>query len=228
MVYARRDREGQVRASRLETQLAQAQLEALRGQLHPHFLFNTLNAITALIRDDPRGAEQMVTRLSELLRLALEKSDVQQIPLRDELDFVGKYLEIQRVRFGDRLDVRLEVQEEPLDVTVPAFIPKPVIENAVRYGLSSEEERCHVIVSARIEKGALLVEVHDSGPGLGGDALQPMREGIGIANTKARLFQMYGDRARFELRNASPTGCVVSIRIPMREVTSARSEVNPR
>lgn len=224
---ARRFREGQVRASQLETQLAQAQLDALRMQLHPHFLFNTLNAITALIREDPRGAEEMVTRLSELLRLALDKSDVQQIPLRDELDFVRKYLEIQRVRFGDRLDVSLNVAPETLDVAVPTFVLQPVIENAVRYGLSSEEKRCHVRVIAGIADRALLIEVHDSGPGLGGDADKPVREGIGISNTRARLHQLYGARARFELRNASPIGCVVSIHIPMISASTQPSEVDP-
>lgn len=224
---ARRYREGQVHASRLETQLAQAQLEALRMQLHPHFLFNTLNAITALIREDPHGAEEMVARLSELLRLALEKSDVQQIPLRDELDFVQQYLEIQRVRFGDRLDVSLDVAPETLDVTVPTFILQPVIENAVRYGLTSEEMRCHVRVTAEFADRALLIEIHDSGPGLGDDTHEPIREGIGISNTKARLHQMYGNRARFELRNASLTGCVVSIQIPVSRALTPTSEVDP-
>jgi len=225
---ARRYREGQMHASRLETLLAQAQLDALRMQLHPHFLFNTLNAITALIREDPHGAEEMVTRLSELLRLALEKSDVQQIPLRDELDFVQKYLQIQRVRFGDRLDVSLDVAPETLGVTVPTFILQPVIENAVRYGLSSEEKRCQVRVSAEIVDQLLLIEVHDSGPGLGADAHEPVREGVGISNTKARLHQVYGDRARFELRNVSPTGCVVSIQIPVSKALAPTSEIDPK
>jgi LytS/YehU family sensor histidine kinase len=124
--------------------------------------------------------------------------------------------------------VGLDVAPETLDLTVPTFILQPVIENAVRYGLGSEEERCQVRVTAQIADRALLIEIHDSGPGLGGDAHEPIREGIGISNTKARLHQVYGHRARFGLRNASPTGCVVSIHIPVNEASTPKSEVDPR
>jgi len=212
---ARRERQARIRASQLETQLAHAQLDALRMQLHPHFLFNTLNTIMALIRDDPQGAEEMVTRLSDLLRLTLETSNVQEIPLRQELDFARKYLDIQRVRFGERLESRFEVAPETLDAPVPTFMLQPVIENAVRHGLDSEAGTCDIRVVSRMSEGGLLIEVHDTGPGIGGGGDQAVREGIGISNTKARLHQVYGDRARFELRNDSPIGCVVSIRIPI-------------
>ena len=212
---ARRYRESLVRTSRLEAQLAQAQLEALRMQLHPHFLFNTLNAITALIRDDPRGAEEMVTRLSDLLRLALDKSSVPLIPLREELEFVEKYLEIQRVRFGDRLDVRLTASSESCDIFVPTFILQPVIENAVRHGLNSQQATCHVQVDTKIEDGLLVIRVSDTGPGLARAKEGQQPEGIGISNTKARLHQVYGNRAHFYLNNAQHHGCIASLHIPI-------------
>jgi hypothetical protein len=211
---ARKYREGQVRASQLETQLARAQLEALRMQLHPHFLFNTLNAIAGMIRDDPRGAEGMVTRLSELLRMALDKSDVQLIPLREELDFARKYLDIQSVRFGDRLEVAISAAAETREVPVPTFILQPVIENAVRHGLSSEEKICRVRIDASVADGMLAIVVSDSGPGVDMQG-EGVREGIGLSNTRARIRQMYGERAQFELANGKVGGCTASIRIPI-------------
>jgi hypothetical protein len=224
---ARRYREGQTRASRLEAQLAQAQLAALRMQLHPHFLFNTLNAIAALISDDPKAAEEMVTRLSDLLRLALEKSDVQLVPLRDELEFVRRYLDIQRVRFSDRLEVHLDLDPETLDLQVPTFILQPVIENAVRHGLNSLELKCQVDLAAKIMNGVLRIEVHDCGPGLESRSNGRMREGIGLSNTRARLQQLYGDGARLELRNAPAGGCVVSLELPTSPASSAIRSVKP-
>lgn len=222
--YARRFREGETRTARLEAALAQAQLEALRMQLHPHFLFNTLNTIAALIREDPGGAEDMVTKLSDLLRLALEKSDVRRIPLREELDFVRKYLDIQRVRFGERLDARLEIAAETLDAEIPTFLLQPLIENAVRHGLNVEEGKCQVRVIARITGNVLRVEVHDSGPGLSRETGRLAREGVGLSNIKARLRQEYGDRAALELGNGDAGGCVVTLELPMNSTDRADAE----
>jgi hypothetical protein len=225
--YARRHRDGQMHAARLEAQLARAQLDALRMQLHPHFLFNTLNAITALVRDDPSGAEDMVTRLSDLLRLALDKSDAADVPLREELEFVRKYLDIQCVRFGDRLEVNMDIDPETLDVPVPTFILQPIVENAVRHGLQAEQRQCRVRVVSKREGDMLVLEVHDTGPGLDRAASGPARRGIGIANTRARLEQVYGPRAQFDLRAGVPRGCVATVRVPMTTPPAIQSHTGP-
>jgi two-component system LytT family sensor kinase len=203
----------QLRASRLEAEVARAQLDALKMQLHPHFLFNTLNAISALMHRDVAAADRMLARLSELLRLALDAGSAEEVPLSRELEFLEKYLEIEKVRFGDRLSVDVSVAAEALEARVPNLLLQPLVENAVRHGVSKRREGGRVEIRAARQDGFLELSVSDDGAGLpeGGPD-----ERIGLSNTRRRLEQLYGRRHRFELRNRPGGGLEASIAIPFR------------
>src|SRR5436853_3178846 len=164
--YYRRFREGELRSSQLETQLTQAQLQALKMQLHPHFLFNALHAISALVHKDPEAADKMLARLGDFLRLTLDSSATQEVPLRRELEFLNCYLEIERVRFNDRLTTSLEVDPRVLDCRVPNRIAQPLVENAIRHGVSQRAASGHVRVRAERRDDALRLQVSDNGAGL--------------------------------------------------------------
>lgn len=232
--YYNRYRDREVAASRLEAQLAGARLELLRAQLHPHFLFNTLHAISELMHEDVERADLMLTHLSELLRLALENAGAHEVPLREELDFLHRYLEIQQMRFQDRLSVRVEAEPEALDACVPYLILQPLVENAIRHGVATREAPGRVEVRATrrapgpedpaFPNGAahvLRLEVRDDGPGLpaGGAGL---REGLGLTNTRVRLRELYGPAQRCEITNIPGGGLCVSLEIPFHEA-AARS-----
>src|SRR5437588_8040188 len=186
--YYRRFREGELRASQLETQLTQAQLQALKMQLQPHFLFNTLHSISALIRRDPETADSMIARLGDFLRLTLENSGAQEVSLRKELEFLQCYLEIERVRFQDRLTTRLDIEPRALDTPVPNLILQPIVENALRHGVAQRSSPGHVEISAERENAPLRIEVKDNGPGLSAITKSngKFREGLGLTNTAAR------------------------------------------
>jgi two-component system LytT family sensor kinase len=211
-----REREGA--AARLEAQLAQAQLETLKMQLHPHFLFNTLNAISSLVRDQKnKAAVNMIAGLSQLLRHALETSGKQEVPLREELEFLELYLDIQQMRFPDRLKIEMNVEPETLDAAVPNLILQPIVENAIRHGIAPRVYGGQLSLSARNDEGFLRIKVSDDGPGLSREWL--MKEsgrGIGLANTRARLEQLYGAQHRFEIRNREGGGCEAAISFPFR------------
>jgi two-component system, LytTR family, sensor kinase len=214
--YYRRLREGELRASQLETQLTQAQLQALKMQLQPHFLFNTLHSISALVHRDPETADHMIARLGDFLRLTLENSGAQEVSLQKELDFLRCYLDIERLRFQDRLTTSLDVEPRALDTPVPNLILQPIVENALRHGLARRASPGHVEISAKREDGALRIQVRDNGPGLSA-ITRPngkVREGLGLSNTRARLAQLYGAAHRFELSNAPGGGLVVTLEIP--------------
>jgi two-component system LytT family sensor kinase len=221
--YYRRFREQQLQAARLEllatqleTQLVQAQLQALKMQLHPHFLFNTLHAISALMDDDVRGARRMIARLSELLRLTLESAGQQEVSLRQELDALERYLEIEQVRFQDRLTVQLAVAPETLDASVPNLVLQPIVENAIRHGIAPRSSAGRIEIRADRRDGMIELQVIDDGPGLSpGD--EEFKEGIGLANTRARLRQLYGDEHRIEIKDADGGGLVVKLSIPFRQ-----------
>jgi two-component sensor histidine kinase len=205
----------ELRTSQLETQLAQAQLSALRMQLHPHFLFNTLNAIVVLVRKGSNEkAVHMLTGLSELLRQALDNIGAQEILLKQEIDFLERYLEIEQVRYNDRLQVRLKIDQETLDALVPNLILQPLVENAVRHGIGKRLTAGVVEISARRENGRLHLEVHDDGPGLPENWPQLGGKGIGLANTRARLEQLYGEAQEFKLCNAASGGAIATLLIP--------------
>lgn len=206
--YYFRFREREFRASQLETQLAQAQLQTLKMQLHPHFLFNTLNAIAGLVRDSRnKAAVNMLAGLSDLLRYTLENAGKQQVPLREELEFLELYLDIQQMRFSDRLQVELHIDPETLSALVPNLILQPLVENAIRHGISRRAAAGMVGISASRDGGQLHIRIYDDGPGLKQDNGSRMVEGVGLSNTRARLKQLYRDEQNFSLV-ARPSGGV--------------------
>jgi signal transduction histidine kinase len=215
-------RQRELQAAQLATQLAQAQLAALRIQLQPHFLFNTLHTIAMLNLADAKAANRMLTRLSDLLRLSLDNAGAQETPLRQELDFLRRYLEIEQIRFQDRLQVRLDIAPETLDAAVPNLLLQPIVENALRHGVAEQEADARLEIHARRQHDSLLLRVRDNGPGLPEDL--EAKQGIGLKNTRARLAQLYGAAQRFELRNAEAGGAEVTITIPWR---AAQTEDEP-
>ncbi len=214
--YYRRFREGELRAAQLETQLSQAQLQALKMQLHPHFLFNTLHSISALVHKDPECADRMIARLGDFLRLTLENSGAQEVSLQKELEFLRCYLEIERVRFQDRLTTHMEIDSQALDTPVPNLILQPIVENALRHGIAPRSTPGRIEISAKRKNGSLRIEVQDNGPGISAISKPNgrFREGLGLANTRARLRQLYGADHSFELKDAPGGGLLVTLVIP--------------
>jgi len=210
--YYVRLRDEELRASRLEAQLAQAELEALKMQLHPHFLFNTLNAISALQTDDAEGAQRMMARLADFLRLTLENSGVQEVALRREVDFLTRYLEIERIRFPHRLTVRMDVDPVALDARVPNLILQPIVENAIRHGIAASAAPGQVEIRATRQNQSLILRVRDTGPGLVQNGNSS--EGIGLRNTRARLDRLYGSESDLSFENCASGGLEVKITIP--------------
>ena len=216
-LYYARYREVELRTAQLSAQLAQAQLQALRMQLHPHFLFNTLNAISTLVHKDPEIADRMIARLSDLLRLTLENIGVQEVRLAQELEFLERYLEIERMRFPDRLQVRMRIAPETLDARAPYLILQPIVENAVRHGIAPRSTPGTVEIRADCKNDRLVLEVRDDGPGVAPNS--NLKDGVGISSTRARLEKLYGAAHQFELRNADEGGLVVTLAIPFRLAT---------
>jgi signal transduction histidine kinase len=210
--YYRKFHEREVQAAELETRLTQARLQALQMQLNPHFLFNTLNAISSLVHKDADEADRMIVHLSDLLRYALESTGAQEVPLRRELDFLDRYLKIQQARFGQRLVVRRDIADDALDARVPNLVLQPLVENAIEHGLAPHSRAGEIILGARRRNDRLELEVQDNGDGL--PAGQPLVEGIGLSNTRARLQQLYGSRQSMELSNVTQGGLRVRIQLP--------------
>lgn len=210
--YYGRFKEKEVRASQLETQLTRAQLDTLKMQLQPHFLFNTLNAVSVLIHHDPDAARKMIGKLADLLRLALNNDAAQEISLRQELVFLQSFLEIEKTRLKDRLRVNIDIAADALDAAVPNLILQPLVENALRHGVAERQGTAIVEITAGRKNGALRLQVKDNGPGFAN--LQPAKEGIGLSNTRARLHRLYGARHSFEISNAPTGGAVTTIIIP--------------
>lgn len=219
--YYQRFREREKRAAELEGQLAKARLDALRMQLNPHFLFNTLNTVAALVHEQPPTAERMVTRLSELLRASLDHSDTQEVPLRDELDLLGRYLEIEQTRFSDRLQVAVSAPAEVQEALVPSLILQPLAENAVRHGIEELEGPGRIEIEAARVGDQLRLVVRDNGPGPENGSGWNRRGGIGLANTRSRLQHLYGETHRMELRLGPAGGAEVILTLPFRSRHSA-------
>lgn len=212
MVYHRTAQEQQLTASQLETQLSRAQMTALRMQLQPHFLFNTLNAVVTLVRKDPDQAEEMIVRLSEFLRITLDASGTPMVPLQEELRFIRSYLAIEEVRFGGRLRYTEEIPSHLLDVPVPMLLLQPLVENSVRHGFSRYEHASLLQLVVREEGGTVLIVLEDDAAPAG--TLAGMTEGIGLSNTRRRLQAVYGERGRMSITPRPQGGCSVSITIP--------------
>jgi sensor histidine kinase YesM len=182
-------------------------------QLHPHFLFNTLHAISALMHQDVEVADRMIARLGELLRSALESAGTQEVPLRQELDFIKPYLEIEQARLGARLAVQLEIAPDTMEAQVPNLLLQPLVENAIRHGIAPRNAPGRIAIRARRDKDCLHLQVSDNGLGLSSN----YQEGVGVANTKARLQQLYGAAQRFVMDNGPEGGLVVSVAVPYHE-----------
>jgi len=224
--YQEREREAlrlELHTSELQSQLMQARLSTLKMQLQPHFLFNTLNAIMVLVRQQKgRQAEEMLARLSDLLRCVLEDVEAQEVPLRRELEYLQLYLSIEQVRFQDRLRVEISADPAILDAAVPQMGLQPIVENAVRHGIGKSSAAGKIQITAARVNGMLELKVEDDGPGLPPDGLTTSR-GIGLANTRLRLQQLYGEAARLALENGEHGGAAVTMLIPY-HVASAMSE----
>ncbi|HEU0014537.1 MAG TPA: histidine kinase [Longimicrobium sp.] len=208
----------QAQAARLQAQLAEARLDTLRTQLDPHFLFNTLNAVSALVEADPRGARRMLSRLSELLRHTLEGAREQEVPLRREMQVVEKYLEIMQIRFQGRLDVAVRVDPAAGDALVPSLVLQPLVENAIKHGIGAAGSGRIEITAAR-EGGRLVLRVRDDGPAPPDAA---PAEGVGLRNTRARLAQLYGDAQALSLRPAEGGGMVAEVVLPYHTAADLR------
>ncbi|MEW6306547.1 MAG: histidine kinase, partial [Verrucomicrobiota bacterium] len=214
--YYRTLRERERRTLELEARLTEANLQTLKTQLQPHFLFNTLNAIASLVRKKPDVAEDMIASLSDFLRMNLESTQ-HEMPLRRELEFLDHYLEIQQTRFGERLRIGKEIDPAALDVAVPALILQPLVENSVQHGIEPREAGGRILLRAARRGSSLRLEVRDNGDGFQGRQLAALREGVGLSNTKARLQELYGDGHRFQIRPNADGGLTVLIEIPWRE-----------
>ena len=208
-------------ATRLGAELAQAQLDALRTQLQPHFLFNALNSATVLTTADPARASRVLLKLSELLRFTLDRAAPHEVSLRQELAQLEPYLEIQQIRFGARLAIAREMEPETLDALVPTLVLQPLVENAVRHGIEPNPAGGKVTIRSRATNGTLYLEVRDTGAGRPSD--QKGSEGIGLANTRARLTRLYGASHQFELAPIPTGGAAVQIHIPLRRAVPAAS-----
>jgi signal transduction histidine kinase len=225
IAYYRKYREGQMHAILLESRLAQTQLQMLKMQLQPHFLFNTLNAISSLMHQDVELADQMLARLGQLLRTTLESAGTQEVSFKQELEFVELYLEIEQARFGPRLEVHIDAEPETMDACVPNLILQPLVENAIRHGISPRAGAGHIEIRAQRFNGSLQVQVLDDGPGLRPDQLESSREGVGLSNTRERLKQLYGDAHQFTLANRDEGGVVVTLRVPFREEAGEQAPI---
>lgn len=211
----RRSQERERRAAELESRLTSAKLQALRMQINPHFLFNTLNSVAALLYVNPRAADEMLGDLSEMLRRSLDSMEEQEIPLAQELEFMRAYLSIEHKRFGERLRVEQSVPDELVKALVPALMLQPLVENAIRHGIEPRRGPGLISIEAKQEDKHLHLIVRDNGRGLPGAELNSSgRRGIGLANTQARLQGLYGQAQRFSFGRAEPQGCRVDIHLP--------------
>jgi sensor histidine kinase YesM len=221
--YYRRYRERQLRSAELEGRLAQAELQNLKMQLQPHFLFNTLHTISVLMMRDAVAANHMLVRLSDLLRLSLDNVGVQEVSLKQELEFLDGYLEIEQTRFQDRLTISRLIEPVTLNAEVPNLILQPLVENAIKHGIAKQPGTGVIQIRSKLINSNLRLEIEDNGPGLvfryglAADLKSiPRPRGLGWANTQARLEQLYGAQQKFELENISTGGLVVRVTIPFR------------
>ena len=212
----------QVHASELEGRLAKTHLQLLRMQLQPHFLFNTLNTVAELVHSDPDTADQMITRLGRLLRLSLDHAGHQVVPLRQEIDFLRMYVEIEQIRFQDRLQIVWNLALDTLDAAVPTLLWHPVLENAIRHGVTPLAGRGRIVIASERQGDELVLEIRDNGRGMPHGEL---REGVGLRNIRERVDQLYGSRARFKLEPAPGGGTLATLQLPFTHCDAAHTPV---
>ncbi len=206
----------ELQSAHLEKLLAEARLHTLQSQLHPHFLFNTLNAISAYMEKEPRVARRMMAELGELLRFSLDHASRQEITLAEELAFLENYLNIERMRFEDQLTIEVQAEPEALEALVPGFLLQPLVENAIRHGITTRASAGHIAVTATRSNGQLALEVRDDGVGLPEGWQLTEHSGVGLSNTVARLEQLYPDRYAFRVDNAPDGGVRVAMTLPFK------------
>lgn len=213
-------------SARLQAQLAEARLSALRTQLNPHFLFNTLNAVSSLVERDPKGVRRMIARLSDLLRHTLEGSEQQQVPLDRELSFLERYLDIMRIRFEGKLDVSVDVPSTLHTALVPNLFLQPLVENALEHGVGNIAGAARLEIAARRDDEMLHVSVFDNGAGIG-EGHDESREGVGLGNTRQRLAQLYGEQQSLVIRRADRGGTIVEVTLPYHTADDLRTSAAP-
>jgi len=213
LAYRRESEARALKSAQLETRLVEAQLQALQRQLHPHFLFNTLNTISGLIRTDAEAADVMIDRLGDLLRMTLHTSSTQEVTLKDELDVLQKYLEIEQIRFGSRLRVTMHIDADTLDAQVPNLLLQPLVENAIRHGIAPNARPGWIAIHAEQKGSELTMQIRDSGDGLPPERLMALNRGVGLENTRARLEHLYPGAFEFAFSNLERGFCV-TVHIP--------------
>jgi two-component system, LytTR family, sensor kinase len=218
--YSKESHARSVKEAQLETRLVEARLRTLEAELHPHFLFNTLHAISSLVHTNPDAADRMISRLSDLLRLTFDRSGSAGVSLQEELEFLQKYLEIEQTRFQDRLSVRFDIDPETLDAEVPRLILQPLVENAIKHGVSPKPGSGLVQIAARRRGDGLWIEVSDNGVGLSAGARARLRSGVGLSNTRDRLQCLYGTAHRIEFSDEAK-GLAVRLEIPFHRAPTA-------
>ena len=215
--YYKQYREEELRVSQLEAQLSRAQLQALKMQLHPHFLFNVLNSIAALQIENPKVAQEMIVKLGDFLRMTLENVGVQKVSLEKEVEMLKCYLDIEKIRLGNRLSTSFEISPEAFDCEIPNLLLQPIVENAIRHGIAPNTDNGKVEIKASKEHGWLEVKIKDSGKGIENKE-DIFSSGIGLSNTQARLKQSYGDNFRFSLENQKGRGLLVTLLLPINKM----------
>jgi sensor histidine kinase YesM len=212
----RRYKNEELKAAQLEARLIETELKALREQLRPHFLFNTLNTVAVLVREAKNDeAVNLIARLSSLLRMSLDHRGVQEVTVRQEMDFLERYLDIQRVRFSDRLRVEIDIEPAAMEARIPNLLLQPLVENAILHGIAPKSSPGCVAVRGHVAGGQLHLEVRDDGPGLG-DGSKRAKEGVGLTNTRERLAKIYGVHGQLSLRSEPGRGVAVQIILPCR------------
>jgi two-component system LytT family sensor kinase len=225
--YYRESQARALKAAHLETSLMEARLKTLEAELHPHFLFNTLHAISTLVHTDPEAADRMISRLSDLLRLTFDRSGAAGVALKEELEFLQKYLEIEQIRFQDRLAVKFDIDPETLDTDVPRLILQPLVENAIKHGIGPRAGQGLVQISTKKREDGTWIEVRDNGVGLSRHARARLTNGVGLSNTRARLECLYGSQHRLDFAEGDG-GLSVQMLIPAHRTALHTSDTAPR
>ncbi|MFH1739471.1 MAG: histidine kinase [bacterium] len=213
--YGKKLKESELASSRMETLLARSQLQAIQMQIQPHFLFNTLNSISSLLRENVEAADEVITKLSDMLRYSLSKSDMQEVRLVEEIEFLKCYLEIEQVRFQNRLEVVFDINPQVSNARVPNMLLQPLVENSIRHGVSKQSTPVVISIQVHPVRDSLELVVQDTGPGIALKDQRPIREGIGLTSTRKRLQQLYGSNYEIEFITPKKKGSMIRITIPL-------------